>query len=199
MGLFEVPEEFDASDWWVKTPPAIEPVTLQEVKNYVKLDGTSEDTYLESMITAVRLAMEGHLGRSLISQTLVLRMDSWPSDTLTLPRPPLISVVEVRTLDEDGTETVYAATNYYVILGERSELVIRQGKAIPSNVNRYKGGYEVEYTAGYGTAAADVPEAIRQAILQWIAAVYETKVPDLSNIPINVKATLGLPYQRLQI
>ena len=199
MGLYPAPEEFDTSDWRVKTAPAVEPVTLSEVKEYVKLDGTAEDSHLENMIKAVRQAIEGILGRSLITQTLVLRLDSWPSEVLTLPRPPLASVVEVRTLDEDGTETVYDSTNYYVITGEKSQLVIRQGKVVPTNTDRYQGGFEVEYTAGYGTAGSDVPEAIRQGILQWIAAVYETKVPDLSNPPANITATMGLPYKRIRV
>lgn len=199
MGLYSIPEEFDTSNWRVKTAPAIEPVTLGEVKAYVKLDGTAEDSYLESMIKSVRLAIEGILGRSLITQTLVLQMDTWPSDVLELPRPPLISVVEVRTLDEDDTETTYASTNYYVIVGEPSQIIIRQGKVVPTNTVRYKGGFEVEYTAGYGTLASDVPEAVRQSILQWIASIYETKVPDLSNPPKNVMATLGLPYKRIRV
>lgn len=199
MGLYPIPEEFVTTDWRIKTAPAIEPVTLQEVKSFIKLDGTAEDVYLEGIITSVRQAMEGYLGRALITQTLVLRLNTWPLDKITLPRPPLLSIVEVRTLDEDGTETVYDAAYYYAIIGERSELIIRQGKALPTNTNRYQGGFEIEYTAGYGSSITDVPEAIRQAILQWIATVYETKVPDLSNPPANIRATLGLPYKRLRI
>lgn len=199
MGLFTIPEKFDASDWRIKTEPAVEPVTLSEVKTFIKLDGTSEDAYIEDMITAVRLAMEGQLGRSLITQTLVLRLDTWPEEVLVLPRPPLVSVVEVRTLDEDGTETAYSSDNYYTIVGERAQLVIKQGASIPTNTDRYQGGFEVEYTAGYGTSSSDVPQTIRQAILQWIASVYETKVPDLSNPPANVIATLGLVDKRIHI
>lgn len=194
-----VPKKFDTSDWYIKTGPATEPVTLEEVKAFIKVDGSVEDSFLEQCILAARKAMEGHLGRSLITQTIVLRLNSWPENVLTLPRPPLISVVQVRTLDESDAATVYASSNYYLMTGERSQLVIKWGKTPPVNTDRSYGGYEVEYTAGYGAAAANVPEAIRQAILQWIAAIYETRVPDFSTVPQIVNATLGLPYKRIRI
>lgn len=194
-----VPEKFDTSDWYVKTEPSDEPVSLDEVKAFVKVDGSSEDDLLEQFIVAARKAMEGHLGRSLLTQTIVLRLDSWPENILVLPRPPLVSIVEVRTLDEDGTETAYSSDNYYVITGDRAQLIIRTGKTPPINTSRFYGGFEVEYTAGYGTDAADVPAAIRQALLQWIATIYETRVPDFSIVPQNVQATLGLPYKRIRV
>lgn len=199
MTLFSIPKRFDTSDWYVKTAPAAEPLTLDEVKAFVKVDGSAEDSYLEGLLTAARLAMEGHLGRSLITQTLVLRLDSWPETVLTLPRPPLASIVQVRTLDESGAATVYASSNYYSITGDRSQLIIINGKVPPVNTERLYGGYEVEYTAGYGAAGTSVPQPILQAVLQWVAAVYESRIPDFSVVPSIVNATLGLPYKRIRI
>lgn len=199
-GLYPQEEDFKTSDFWVLTPPTLEPVTLSEVKEYIKLDGKAEDKYLESIIKAVRLALEGILGRSIMTQTIMLRLDAWPSNVLNLPRPPLVSVTAIRTLDEAGAKTVYSASNYYINTGGgKAQIVIKCASSLPSNYNRAHGGYEVEYIAGYGNEISDVPETIRQAVLQWVAAVYETKVPDLSTPPANVKATLGLPDRRIRI
>lgn len=186
------PVEFDTTDFYVKTPPAVEPVTLDEVKLFAKVDGSAEDTLLETFISAARTAIESILGRSLINQTLVLRMDEWPCNVLRLPRPPLVSIVEVRTLDEDNTATVYAAANYYTRDGDTAELVIRSGCSAPSNTTRYKGGYEVEWIAGYGDAGEDVPAGIRQAILLWVASAYENRKFDEANPPAEVAAKLSL-------
>lgn len=198
--LWPKEEEFKKSDFRVTVVPTLEPVALSEVKEFIKLDGKAEDIYLESIIKATRLALEGILGRSIMTQTLVLRMDTWPQAVLDLPRTPLASVTEIRTIDESGNETVYSSDNYYVNSGgDKAQIVIKTSTAFPTNLNRARGGFEVEYIAGYGDEIADVPETIRQAILQWVASVYETKVPDFTTPPANVKATLGLTDLRIHI
>lgn len=197
MGLYQETAKWDLRDFRVRTPPAIEPVTLQEAKDFAKVDGTAEDALIEGFITAARSAIEGILGRSLINQTIVLRLDEWARDVLPLPRPPLIAVTEVRTLDEDGTETVYASSNYYVIDGDRAELVLKGGVTPPENTVRARGGFEVEYVAGYGAYAEDVPQGIRNAILQWVAVMYETRVLDATKPPMEVMAYLS-PFRRIR-
>ncbi len=200
--------------WRVKTQPQKEPVDVQGIKDYARIDGTAEDEMLKGFIRSVRQAVEGFLGRSLITQTLVASFDWWPSShaftrgavrgvsiggegnfpvndptfglpfplnpgPVELPRPPLISVVEVRTLDEDDTETVYSSDNYFTRAnGEfKSVLIIKRGATPPVNTERSFGGYEIEYTAGYGSAPSDVPGPIVEGIKMWVSLIYENRVP----------------------
>lgn len=161
--------------WKVTTPPTVEPITVEELKDYAKIDGTDEDLILEASIVAVRESMEGYLGRSLIEQTVKLSMDFWPGEVIELPMPPLISITQVVTLDEDDTETVYASSNYYVDTnGDPGRLILRQGVTFPNNTDRTYGGYRIDYKAGYGGAAEDVPQVIRDSIKLWCAVYYET-------------------------
>jgi len=191
---------FVTTDRWVKVEPSVEPVTLEKVKAFIKVDGLAEDSFLEQCIKAARKSIEGILGRSLITQTIILRLDDWPERTLTLPRPPLQSVVEVRTIDLSGNITVYPASKYYILSGDRSQLVISWGGTPPMNMLRQEGGYEVEYVAGYGSSRNHVPEPIRLAIMQWVATVYETRVPDFNEVPSMVISGLGIsPYKRIRI
>ncbi len=149
----------------VKTGPQVEPVTMDEVKAMAEVDGTRFDTLLETYIKAAREAVEDHLKKVLIEQTLVLSLDWWP-EPLKLPRPPLISVVEVRTLTEEGVETAYSSDNYFVRTDTLpGQVVIKTGVTPPINTDRYHGGFEVEYKAGYGSDPDEVPARVRHGIM----------------------------------
>ena len=198
--------------WRIKTAPSKEPLNVQDIKDYARIDGTAEDEMLEGFIKSVREATEGFLGRSLITRTIVASFDWWPSShassrgasrgvlgggfgdhidhpfgfpsvhgntPVILPQPPLIAVTEVRTLDEDDAETTYSSDNYYVRKNGdfKSELIVKKGIAPPVNTTRFFGGYEIEYTAGYGTAPSDVPSAIREGMKMWVSLIYEQRVP----------------------
>ena len=52
----------------VITEPAIEPLTLAEVKLHCRVDYTDDDAMLQAFITAARRRAENYLGRKLISQ-----------------------------------------------------------------------------------------------------------------------------------
>ena len=164
--------------WKVTTGPTVEPITSTELKTFARIDGSTEDTLLDSFIVAVRQACEKYLGRSLLEQTIKLSLDFWPSTVVELPMPPLLSVTQVRTLDEDDAVTAYASSNYYVrTLTDPGQIVLRQGSTPPINTARWSGGIEIEYKAGYGTAATSVPAAIKEAIKLWATLVYENRLP----------------------
>jgi uncharacterized phiE125 gp8 family phage protein len=177
--------------WKVTTKPSLEPVTNDEVKLYARIDGSSEDDLIDSFIQAVREATEKYIGRALITQSITASFDAWFSDKIELPRPPLQSVTEVRTVDEELTETPYDSGQYYVqTKQEPGSLVIKSGSTPPDNTDRYSGGYEIEFVAGYGDSPDDVPNAIKTGITMWVAEIYENRVP-ISEPPGIVKTILA--------
>ena len=213
MSRYKITEDGNLR-WKVTTAPSIEPVTASEVKTYARIDGSSEDSLIESFIKAVRIATERYLGRALIEQTITARMDEFSnynsedlkplyayagSDVvIELPRPPLISVTSVSTLDEDDTKTTYASSNYFVrTIPEPGQLVIRDGSTPPINTDRYFGGYEIIYKAGYGDEATDVEEAIRLGIIMWVADIYENRVP--ISEPPGIVDTIMAPFRIINV
>ena len=180
--------------WAVTTDPTEEPITASEVKTYARIDGSDEDTLIESYIVAVRQAAEQYLGRALITQTITMLLDSWPGDVVKLPRPPLISITGVYTTDESDSDTVYASSNYFVqTIPEPGELVIKFGYTFPTNTERYKGGFKIIYVAGYGDADS-VPNNIKEALKMWVTYIYENRVP--INEPPDIAKTL-LDFERI--
>ena len=175
--LVDKPLPVDANRSWVVTAkPTVLPVTVEEAKLYARIDGKSEDELITSFIESVTETVEEWLGRALLEQSIVMSIDWWPRLKIGLPRPPLISVTEVRTLDEDDVATVYAATNYFIDTStEPGLLIIKHGATPPQNTVRFQSGYEIELKGGYGTAASDVPAGIKTGIKAWVSNVYDTR------------------------
>jgi uncharacterized phiE125 gp8 family phage protein len=172
-------------NWWVSVPPSVYPITVSEVKEHARIDGSSEDSYIQALVYAVTLAAEAFLGRALLEQTFMMTLDVWPDEPLRLPRPPLMSVVKIETLDEDDVPTEYPSTNYYTVIPGSGEgqICVKYASTPPENTVRFHGGYRITWKAGYGATAESVPAPIRQGLISWVARAYEDRVVDDSPPP----------------
>jgi len=70
------------------TEPTVEPISLQEAKDHLRIRHSDEDTDIERMITAARRHAEQFTGRAFISQRWRLTLDYLPS-RIYLPWAPL--------------------------------------------------------------------------------------------------------------
>jgi uncharacterized phiE125 gp8 family phage protein len=86
------------------TPPEIEPVTIEEAKAHLRLEGDADDGYPSALITAARERVELFLRRALITQVFECTIDDFPAydRAIDLPRPPLQSVQWIKYLDTAG-------------------------------------------------------------------------------------------------
>jgi uncharacterized phiE125 gp8 family phage protein len=179
------------------TPPAIEPLALDEVKTFLRVDQSNDDALISALITAARMFCEANTGRSLITRSYSLFLDRWPearlphrfrpgaedrpyslpvervTKAIDLPYPPLLSVTQINIYAADNSATVFDPDSYFVdTAGVPGRVVLTQG-AMPPLPGRIANGIEIQYTAGYGTAETDVPVLLRQGMLQVIAHLYE--------------------------
>ena len=51
----------------LETAPASEPLTTSEAKAHLKVSGSSEDAYIDSLVKASRTSIEKYLNRALIT------------------------------------------------------------------------------------------------------------------------------------
>lgn len=164
----------------VITPPSVEPITLDEAKAYLRVDGTEEDALICSLISAARQHAEQWLRRALITQELRATLDvprtvtgplSGPvgrvNTALEIPRPPLQTVTAVEVETSPGTWTPLAPTDYVVDPDEEPATIMLAGGGWGGRRVR------VTYTAGYGPDGTAVPAPIRQGMLLLIGDWYE--------------------------
>jgi len=155
------------------TPPAAEPLVLSDVKEFLRIDHSSDDALVNGLISAARQVCETATGRSLITRSYSLYLDEWAGEVFLLPKPPLLSIVQVKVYAADNTSAVFASANYYVdTAGTPGRLVLTEGAVVPTP-GRVANGIEIQYTAGYGAAASNVPPLLKQGMKQMIAYLYE--------------------------
>lgn len=161
----------------VTGPEPEEPVSVDEVKDHARITLDAEDALISSKIIGWRRELENWLGRALITQTWQLFLHEFPSGTeIKVPLPPLQSVASIKYTDSNGDEDTFLAANYYVdTISTPGVIVLNSGKSWPSTLLRPRNGVEIEFKAGYGDKATDVPQDIREGLKMLIAAALENR------------------------
>lgn len=169
-------------------------VTLAEVKAFLRLDGTAEDTMLQMFIDAAIDGAEQYTRRALREQTIDYAMDGFPrvdDDALDrigagvhnlplshfggdgyfdLPLAPIKSVTSITTYARDNSATVFPSASYLL---DGFRVSLNSGYSWPTGL-RDNAAVITRYVAGYGPT--DLPRAIKMAILQHVAAMYECRM-----------------------
>lgn len=174
------------------TPPAVEPVSLADVKLQLQIDSsdTLYDDQINALIPAAREWCEQYQSRAYITQTWEMALDDWPSSCNTslwvnthrikLPRPPLQSVDAFLYTVDNGTQTTWSTSSYAV------DTYAEPGQVVPVDTwPRTKlaatNGIVICYTAGYGDNPNTVPHTTRQAIIMLTAHWFNNGLCDPPN------------------
>jgi len=163
----------------IDTEPAGEPVTDTELKNYLKIDFTDDDTLIGEIITAARREAEEYTGRKFITQTLTAYWDTYSSDMI-LPCPPHQSITSVTEKWQNDSTVFVADTDYYLQGVDQFRLKMATIDAVKH--------LEVKFITGYGDDATDIPKEIKIAIMKIASNMYDfredfidgsiTEIPD---------------------
>jgi uncharacterized phiE125 gp8 family phage protein len=178
----------------------VEPISLAQAKAQLRVDTSDEDALIGSLIATARSYVERTLGLALITQGWSYYLDHWPrSGVIALPIRPVQTVTAVKVHDASGGVTTLDESAYAVdALSQPGRLSVMA--AMPPVAARQLNAFEIDFTAGYGDEAENVPEPIRQALLLLVAHWFERREPVAFNegpqeIPMSVAALLA-PYRR---
>lgn len=158
-------------------PPPIEPVSLDEAKLFLRIDHDDENDLIETLIRSSRERLEDRLNIAMIERTM--RLVTSERGDIALPRWP-VSSIETVVIEEEETNV------FTVNLRSRPVIItVTLGSPV-----------RVEFTAGYGSQAGDIPAPLRQAILLLVAHGYEHRNGETGSFPLMVDA-LTMPYRVL--
>lgn len=170
----------------LSTGAVTEPVTLQEAKDYARIDGFTEDALITSLIKMARIHCESYTGKSIVLKTVTIKSFTYPY-MFQMPYGPLtneLNITKCVTIDENNVET---PLNYQVNAGLFPKISILGG------AQSYK--FKLVYTTGF----TSVPEDIKLAILMLVNTLYERREDVVvgtivADFPLGVKALL-MPYK----
>jgi hypothetical protein len=195
------------------TPPAVRPITAAEMRAFLNLETTADDALLEAFIDAGADAIRQYCKRSLVTETLELRMDGFREsnddallalgagvhtghystlvsggETIDLPFGPVASVVSITTFDRANNANLLDVAVYGF---DASRVYLNESQTWPSDL-RGRDAVAIRYTSG--TAVADIPKAIIQSLRVHVAAMYECR--EGCEMPPACKAMLA-SYRRM--
>ena len=201
MSLRPSPSLYQDRGSRITTSPESEPVSLMEMKRYLRIDDNSDDIVLSDQIMEARRFIEDQVGLAFISQSWRLALDRWPAggeawwdgvremsitelyrsnvlQSVTLPRWPLVSITSITTYDEDSNATSVTTANVFDVDTYRTpgRITLKRGQTWPVAL-RSNNAIEIVYVAGYANAAA-VPMTMKRAVRQLAAFMYNHRGDD---------------------
>ena len=120
---------------------------------------------------------------------------------ITLPKSPLVAVTSFKYYDDSDTESTFATSNYYVDnYSDTPKVVLRRSQTFPDVASlRVANAFIIRFDAGYGAAAKDVPETIKQAINLYTSHLYENRELFIQQKQLPVPMTLGTLLQPYRV
>lgn len=178
---------------------AVEPVTLAELRGYLRLDpddGGVEDALLLDLIAAARAGLEAETRRILVPGTWRVVLGGRPRDGLVpLPLSPLVALVRAGFCEADGSVVPFAP-GLVALEPDRIEApCLSIASTLPEAAGR---SLLIEVAAGYGGGGPALPPPLRLAVLRCAAARYEHRGDE--SVPVRPDpAALAAPFRRLRL
>lgn len=183
--------------------PDTEPVSVAAAKAHLRVDAADEDGLIASLITTARLQVEAAFGLALTAQTWALSIARRPrGGCVVLPLRPVRRVNQVSLRAANGRTMRVEPAHYDVDLtGEVARITARSGAWWPAGDDC--NGLDIEFVAGFGNQADDVPGNIRQAVMLLVAHWFEHRDPSTAGMtatpmPASVSGLLA-PYKAVRL
>jgi len=160
--------------------PIVDPVTVAETKEYLRITESGHDTLFDTLITAATTTLEDCYGMAFLASTY-RQSQNLSARIVKLLRFPTLSVSAVKYITDDSTDTeVTLASSEYSV--QRQQLWARtvwpSHRGFQSFIVYFKAGFgdpgtDSNDSATIATARALVPENIKKAIMQLTGHMYE--------------------------
>lgn len=175
------------------TAPADEPVTLEQMKAWVRQDSSDDDALIKSLISMAREAVENYLNRALVTQTWDLWLDAFRD--IEIPKAPLQSVTAITYTDDAGATQTVATSVYdvFAYLDAPGWVRLAYSQSWPST-RAVKDAVKIRFVAGYPTVSplySNIPQAILHGIKVIAAEYYENREINVVNTRAQIVAIPG--------
>jgi len=149
-------------------------ISIQDVKDFARIDTSADDTLISLMIETARIWCENYISRDIVPKNRTYYLDATQTGLIDLPFSPVASVESVTINDETAT---------YTILGLNNETIELDGGAAEKVKITY-------ITEGINNAM------MKQAMLQTITTYYDNRADFVQGanvhlIPTNAKTILS--------
>ncbi len=179
------------------TTVSLAALPIQGFKDHLRLgsgftDNGLQDGLLERHLRAAIAAIEGRIGKTLLTKRLKLTLNDWRGrDEQPLPVAPVTALVSVALIDAADVIIVLDPARYRLIADQQRPKLRGLGLSLPTVPN--DGRAEVVFDAGFGPVWADIPPDLAQAVLLLATEYYEIRHevdPRVAGLPFAVQTLI---------
>ncbi len=179
-------------------PPINEPVHLDQLKSYLKIDANAEDELLRAFLTTARVHLEHLTGCHLITQTWRIMLEGPLKPDFALPVQPVTQITSAVILNREGDAIDLPGEALHILSQSGPARLRQKGLRALHPFERL----QIDVVTGFGTEPDDVPAPLRQAIKMIVAQWFEMRlVVEPDRIPSLKKAIQPLiePYRSVRL
>lgn len=177
----------------ILTPPSLALAALDELKDWLAITTTRDDTGLSALLRSAVEMCETFTGRMPLQAQCEEVLPS-TSHWQCLATHPVLAVTGCEAIEQDGTRIMLAPQDYAVELEADGSARIRILR--PALASRFA----VIFTAGMGADWPGLPEGLRHGILRLAAHNYRQRDLDkVSPVPPAAIAALWHPWRLLRL
>lgn len=145
---------------------AVSPVDLAEMKSYLKIATTADDTLIQTMIDAAAEWGEKYTGRDFRAITWDLLLDCF-TDRIPLRRDPVASITSVEHLVSGSFVAVASSVFFLKTLVQSSEILLQEDQSWPTNTDDREQAIKIRFvTTGY-RCQDSIEQAIKRIVAFW--------------------------------
>ncbi len=177
----------------ILTPAAVPDAALDELKSWLAISTTGNDTTLSALIGSALQICEGFTGQMLLEADCEEILPARPGRWLALSTRPVQAVVSAEGIPAEGARFALASSAYALELdadGSARFRLIRQGAA---------GRVAIGFTAGLASEWSDLPEALRHGVIRLAAYLYRERDNGDRGAPPAAVAALWRPWRRQRL
>ena len=154
------------TDVYTLVTPGAVPVSLTEMKAYMKVTSASDDTLITSMLASATTWGENYTGREFRANTWQLLKDVF-EDRICILRDPVATITFVKHLVLSVQETVAASVYYLKKNVQNSEILLNEDQDWPDDTDDREQVIEIEFvTESYRDVDA-IATAIKRHVAFW--------------------------------
>ena len=203
----------------LSTPSLAVPVS--ELKEFLRIDNNLEDARIETMIRAATSRLENACDTVFLPTNFLITLDRFPMTNknmwwdgvqdgslsemtspakhICLPIGPIRSVTSLKTISNEDVEYTMPATDYTVdTISHQGRISLKMGAVWPATILAPNNGVQITLVAGLFADATALPSDLKQAIMEFVASIYEHRGDEFPEITATA-LMLTEPYRHFKI
>ena len=160
--------------------PINKPITLQEAKDHLRVDGNDFDLQISQLIDTATSFCELHTGRTLINTTYKAFLDYLPycKTEIFINRSILQSIISFQYYNNNVLTEIDNSLYYITESNEYSSIIFNSNSLIADN---RKQAIVISFIAGYGADSSFVPSQLKSGLLSHVASLFENSGDCIDN------------------